>query len=189
MCTTHWRINGSIGDVSWSIYRQRAWSGWSNTFTLIFQVFKLLQAFTKLSLSFFLLNRTFTDSIHSFSIYKIASSWPSSKFTIYTFPVLFEIRLYVLQSVKSWHLTWFFLGRCLTTWCTRLSVLRDFVCNCLILGYVLVSFNNLGVLWPVLWIISLISFHISSMRVMGRVLAIITKNIRKLSKKNWKTIN
>ena len=91
-----------------------------------FKIFQFVQAFSKLSLSFFFLNWTFTDGVHSLPIDKITGSRSSRKITIDSFPILLKIRLNMFKSVKSRHFTRLFLicaGRwiCLASTCSSCS--------------------------------------------------------------------
>ena len=113
MCTTHRRINSSIGDSGRSINRLRAGTGRQNTFALILELLKLVHYFSQLSLSFLLLDGTFTDSIHSLSVDEITCAWTASKFTIDSLPMLFEIRLNMLEPVECRHFTRLFRRWCL----------------------------------------------------------------------------
>ena len=96
MSTTHWRIHCSICYSCRSINRLGSRTGRHNSFTFIFKLFKFAKALAQLPLPFFLLDWTFTNCVHSFSIDKITGSRPSSKFTIDSLPMLFEIGLYML---------------------------------------------------------------------------------------------
>lgn len=112
MRPAHWRIDCSVRNSSWSSsVRLGTTTSWLNSFELIFKVPQLAHDFTKLSLPLFFLNWCLTDREHPLFVHKVARSWPSCKIAIYTFPMLFEIWLDVLQAIECWHLAWLFL-RC-----------------------------------------------------------------------------
>lgn len=102
VCTSmrswHWWIHGSVRDCGRSC-TYWSWAVWLNTFEFIFKFLQLAHNFTKLPLSFLLLNRAFTYSEHSLSVHEVASSWSSSILTVDTLPVLFKVRLNVLKSI------------------------------------------------------------------------------------------
>lgn len=178
MSSTHWRIHSSICNCCWTIDWIRAWSRGCNTFALILKFFELVHALTKLPLSFFFLNWTFTNCIHSFPVYKVACTWSSSKFTIHTLPMLFEIRLNVLKPIKSRHLTRFLWWLLLTTSLIRCLSLRWHLTSKPSLRWLktasLTWAHNLPVLWSILRAMPLILFRITArVRIVGRVLTII----------------
>jgi hypothetical protein len=64
-----------------------------NAFTFVFELFELMEAARQLFLSFFFLDGTLADGVHSFSVDEVAGSWPPSELAVDTLPMLFEIRL------------------------------------------------------------------------------------------------
>ena len=101
MRSTHRRVDRSIRDRRRPVDGLVARAGRYDALALILKLFKLVHAFTQLPLTLLFLNGTLTDCVHSLPVNEIARAWTSCKFTIDSFPVLFEIRLNVLQSVKS----------------------------------------------------------------------------------------
>jgi len=97
----------TIGNCCWPIYT--AWSIWHQTFTFIFQVFKLRHDFAELSLSFVFLHALLADREHPLAVHEVRGARSSWKITVDALPVLLEVRLDVLQSVQSAHLTRFLL--------------------------------------------------------------------------------
>ena len=125
MRSTHRSVNSSVRDRCRTVDGLVARAGWYDALALILKLLELVHAFTQLPLSLLFLDGTLTDCVHSLPVYEITRSWTSCKFTIDSFPVLFEIRLNVLQSVKSRHLTRLFGWWCLAaTLASRLSLCR-----------------------------------------------------------------
>ena len=113
MGSTHWRINSAVRDRGWSSSCRTLRSTRHDSFTFIIELLELNQDFANLFLSFIFLNRAFTHRADTLSIYKVACSRSSRVLTANTFPMLLEIWLNVLQSVKSRHFTRFLLRSCL----------------------------------------------------------------------------
>ena len=108
MITTHRRVNCPICNRCRAIiHGLLRGSCWSNTLALILELLKLHETFTKLFLSLFFLNWTFTDCVHSFTVDKVTGAWSASELAADSLPVLFEVGLDVLESIQGWHFTRF----------------------------------------------------------------------------------
>lgn len=136
-----WPRHGWIHSPVWN----GGWCGtsrsctWLHALEFIFEVLQLAHNFTKLALSLFLLNGALTDCEHPLTVNEVTSTWSSGVFTVDTFPVLFEIWLNMLESIESWHLTWFLLRRGLW-WYFALSYLTRRLGFSLLLRVASVSF-------------------------------------------------
>lgn len=106
LATAQSRTDGLIGDSCRTIGRLEALR-WRNPLTFILQILKFAQALCNLSLPLILLKRPLTNREHPFPIDEVTSARTTGEFTIDALPLLFEIRLYVFQSVECGHLGWF----------------------------------------------------------------------------------
>jgi hypothetical protein len=132
-----------------------------------------------LPLSLLFLDGTLTDCVHPLPVYEITRTWTSCKLTIYSFPMLFEIRLNMLQAIKSRHLAWLFGWRRLAaTLPSRLTLSRHFGRmrgRRLLHGTCLALAHNLTILRRILRPMPLILLPVATrrVRVMCRVLHIV----------------
>ena len=179
MCSTHRRIHSPICNRRWTIDWIRTWSWWRDTFTLILKLLQFVQAFTKLPLSFLLLNGAFTYCIHPLPVNKIACARSSSKFTIHSLPMLFEIRLNMFKSIEGRHLTrflwWLLLAAALAWWLSLWRYLASKSSLWWLKRTSLAWAHGLSILWSILRTMPLlILFRITArMCVVCRVLTII----------------
>lgn len=180
MCATHRRIDRSICDGRWPVDRLIAWAGRNDALALIFKLLQLVHTLSQLPLPFLLLNSTLAYGVHSLPVDEVACSWTTCKLTIYTFPVLFEIRLNMLEAVKSRHLTRFFRWwRLATTLPSRLPLRRHLrrVRRLRLLNSTCFALtHHLSILWWILRsvpLILLLSVAAGRVRVMCRVLNIV----------------
>ena len=74
-------------------------------FKLVFQFLDFANYFPQLLLPLIFLDGTFRYREHPLAVDKVTCSGSTSKFTIYTFPFLLEVRLDVLESIQRRHLT------------------------------------------------------------------------------------
>ena len=104
--TTHWGIDSSVWDCGWA---SSSWAitVWHDTFAFIIELLKLDHDFTKLTFSFFFLNRGLADRADTLAVHEVTCTRSSWVLTADAFPVLLEIWLDVLQTIESWHLAWF----------------------------------------------------------------------------------
>ena len=117
---------------------RRSCSVWLHAFEFIFEVLQLAHNFTKLALSFFLLDGSLSNCEHPLAIDEVTSTWSSGILTVDTLPVLFEIWLNMLESIESRHLTWLLLRRGLR-WYFALSYLTGWLRFSLLLRIASVS--------------------------------------------------
>ena len=187
MGSTHWRVYSPIWDCSWA----SACRSWGPTirhdsFAFIIKLLKLYHYFPQLPLSLLFLDWALANRTNSLSIDEIASTWSSRILTTDSFPVLLEIRLDVLQAIKSWHLTWFLRRWSLIS--LALSLRRQLgghlagetTSSCLGFRHVLLS--PLVSLW---WWLSSLTIPGTAICVMCRILAI-SKNNRVISKQLYR---
>lgn len=111
MSSTHRRIGCSICDRCRAIDRLRTRSTRRDTLALILQFLELAEALGELPLSLFLLDRSLTYCEHPLPIDKVACARSAREFAINAFPMLFKVRLNMLQSIKSGHFTRLLLRR------------------------------------------------------------------------------
>ena len=100
---THGGICGTIWDRGGCIVGRA--SARTNAFKLVFQFLDFADNFPQLLLPLILLDGTFRYRKHPLAVDEITCSGSSSKFTIYAFPFLLEVRLNVLESIQRRHLT------------------------------------------------------------------------------------
>ena len=121
MCSTQAWAHSSVGNGRWAVLTCIT-CVWQDSFVFILQILKFAHYFSKLPLSFFLLDRALTDGKCSFTVDEITGSRSTSKLTVDALPLLLEVALYVLESIKSRHLAGFLLWWCLSCWCFWLDL-------------------------------------------------------------------
>ena len=123
MCSTQAWAHSSVGNGRWAVLTCIT-CVWQDSFVFILQIFKFTHNFSKLPLPFFFLDCAFTDSKCSFTVNEITGSGSTSKLAVDALPLLLEVALYVLESIKSRHLAGLLLWWCLTCWWFWLDLAR-----------------------------------------------------------------